>query len=139
MRHRVHVPLASDPASVQETEAIPAGDGCFRLVGTSSAQLRFKRGEIVECTILALPDGSKGLVATRSLSADPEFQKRRATFALCGAIVGGAFGAALGLWFEFTLHAAAVGGIVGAIAFAIASVRWGDNAWDALSRVTRWF
>ena len=140
MRHRILVPLLSDPALLRESEALAAGDGCFRLLGggSSAERLLYSPGEIVECSIRALPDGSKGLVATRSVSADPEYRKRRTVFAVAGAMVGGVFGAAFALWFEATAISALVGGALGASTFAFCSVRWGDAAWEALSRVVRW-
>src|SRR6187399_3274638 len=90
MRHRIHVPLLSNPAIYREWDARPAGDGRFRLLGgeRSTERLLFSPGEIVECSILALPDGSKGLVATRSVSADPEYRSRRTIYAVSGAFVG---------------------------------------------------
>src|SRR6478736_5788760 len=136
MRHEIHVPLASDPNSLREVEATPAGDGQFRIVGAapSGEALLFRRGELVECEIRALPNGSKGLVAFRSESAEPEFRKRRNTFATLGAIVGGIFGMFTAIfWFSHTAASAGIGFIVGAVVFAYCSVRWGDDAWVVLS------
>lgn len=137
MRHRIFVPLANDSTSLQEVEATPAGDGRFRLVGSTppGAKLRFQRGETVECEIQALPNGSKDLVAIRSISADPEFRKRRNLYAVFGAIVGGLLGATVALWFETTATAAALGFAFGAALFGFCSVRWGDDAWTMLSRI----
>src|SRR5262245_48932120 len=100
MRHRIHVPLLDDPAELREWDAEPAGDGQFRLVGRAPTQesLRFKRGETVECEIRALPGGAKGLVAIRSVSAEPEFRKKRNVFAVLGALVGALVGALAALW-----------------------------------------
>jgi hypothetical protein len=121
-------------------EAIAAGDGQFRLVGPArqGEPVLFKRGETVECEIRTLKDGSKGLVAIRSMSADPEFRKRRSIFTIFGAIVGGILGASIALWIETTGTSAAVGGLVGGAAFAYSSARWGDDAWLVLSRLVRW-
>ncbi|HKE96980.1 MAG TPA: hypothetical protein VKB34_21915, partial [Povalibacter sp.] len=111
MRHRILVPLATRSDSFSEVEALPAGDGRFRIVGTAPTGgiTQFKRGEMVECEIRALPDGKKGLVAVRSVSADPEFRKRQRTFAVFGAIVGGLLGATIALWFAVTSISAALG------------------------------
>jgi len=115
MRHRIYVPLLDDPAALGESDAVPAGHGQFRLVGTPPQQERllFKRGEIVECEIRTLPGGSKDLVAIRSVSAEPEFKKRQHVFAIFGAGAG-------------------------AVAFAFCSIRWGDAAWDVLARAFNW-
>jgi outer membrane lipoprotein SlyB len=78
------------------------------------------------------------LVATRSVSADPEFRKRQSVFAIFGAFMGALLGATIGLWIEISPVAAAIGAAVGAIAFAYCSTRWGDSAWDILSRILRW-
>jgi hypothetical protein len=140
MQHRIYVPLASNSESLREVDAIPAGDGQFRIVGAAppGEPPRFKRGETVECEIRALPDGKKGLVAIRSMSADPEFRKRRNMFAISGALVGGVLGASAALCFEASAKAAGIGFIAGAVFFAYCSVRWGDSAWDVLSRLFRW-
>jgi hypothetical protein len=138
---------------MREVDAVAAGDGRFRLVGDMprGKMPRFKRGEIVECEIRVLPDGKKGLVAFRSVSADPEYRKRRNIYAVCGATIGGAFGAVLGLWlFGATAVSATYGFLLGAVCFGFCSVRWGDAAWDVLvgmigdtsqtiGRMTRWF
>jgi len=140
MRHRIFVPLATDTESLREVDALAAGDGQFRLVGSAPPgdPIRFKRGEIVECEIRAFADGTKGLVAIRSMSSDPEFRKRRRIFALFGAIVGATLGAAAALWIETTSTSVAIGLLVGAAAFGFSSVRWGDDAWLVLSRMLRW-
>jgi len=140
MRHRILVPLLCDPAQLRESDALPAGDGCFRLVGgrTAGERLLYRPGEIVECSIQALPDGSKALVATRSVSADPEYRSKRTVFAVTGAIVGAVFGAGFALWFETSATSALVGAALGASGFAFCSVRWGDAAWEALSQLVRW-
>lgn len=140
MRHRILVPLEADIASLREAEALAAGDGQFRLVGSApqGEALRFRRGEIVECEIRVLPDGSKGLVAIRSVSADPEFRKRRMIFAIFGVVVGGFLGSVIALWIENSGTSAAVGLIVGGVVFGFSSSRWGDDAWLMLSRLLRW-
>lgn len=139
MRHRIFVPLLGDPTSLREVEATPAGEGRFRLVGAMSRSepMQFKRGEIVECEIRTLPAGSRGLVAVRSVSGDAEFRKRRNVFAVLGAIVGGIFGTAIALWFETTANSAALGFAAGAVVFGFCSARWGDAAWEILSRLVR--
>ena len=140
MRHRIFVPLATNAEALTEVEAIAAGDGQFRLVGSQSQTdpPLFKRGEIVECEIRTLANGSKGLVAIRSMSADPEFRTRRNIFAVLGAIVGGLLGAAIGFWIDTSGASAVVGLLVGAVLFSFSSARWGDAAWVTLSRVLRW-
>lgn len=137
MRHRIFVPLEEDPTSLREVEATPAGDGQFRIVGAMprNEPMQFKRGEVVECEIRKLPGGSQGLVAVRSASADPEFQKRRNVFAVLGGIVGGILGVAFALWFETTATSAAIGFASGALIFGFSSVRWGDSAWMFLSHI----
>lgn len=137
MRHRIFIPLEADPNSLREVEATPAGDGQFRIVGAMprNEPMQFKRGEVVECEIRKLPGGSKGLVAVRSASADPEFQKRRNVFAILGGIVGGILGVAIALSFETTGTSAAVGFASGALIFGFSSVRWGDSAWMFLSHI----
>jgi uncharacterized membrane protein YfcA len=97
----------------------------------------FKRGELVECEIRTLPSGSKGLVATRSISADPEFRKTQNVFAVFGALVGAILGASLSLWVETSVAAVTIGAVLGATLFAFCSRRWGDAAWEILSRVMR--
>ncbi len=132
MRHKIHVPLLADPSVLRESDAVPAGEGCFRLAASQGERLLFKRGEIVECDIRTLPGGSKGLVAIRSISADSEFRKRRNTFAVCGAVIGALFGAVVALEVGASLLAVAIAGVLGAATFAYCSVRWGDPAWKLL-------
>jgi hypothetical protein len=128
--------LHDDPTLLGESEAVAAGDGRFRLVGSAAQdRLLFKRGELVECDIRTLPGGSKGLVAVRSVSADPEFQKTRTVFTVCGALVGAIFGASLALWIETSFASVAIGAVAGAVLFALCSRRWGDAAWEILGRV----
>ena len=123
------------PRQLRESEALAAGDGRFRLVGrVTGERLQFKPGEIVECEIQALPDGKKGLVAMRSVSADPEFRSRRNVYVVLGAIVGAVFGAAFALWFDVSSSSALIGAALGALIFALCSARWGDSAWEILSR-----
>jgi hypothetical protein len=140
MRHRIHVPLLSNPTIYREADARAAGDGRFRLVGKrpSAEPLQFSPGEVVECSILPLPDGSKGLVAIRSVSADPEYRSRRTIYAVSGAFVGALIGAAFALSFDVSLFAFSIGAVIGATSFAFCSVRWGDSAWDVLSRFFEW-
>jgi hypothetical protein len=139
MRHRILVSLARDAEALREVEAIALGEGRFQIAGaTNQAEsLLFKRGEIVECEIRTLVNGSKGLVAFRSMSADPEFRSRRKIFAIAGAIVGGVVGAAHGFWIAKSGAATAAGFLVGAVLFSYSSARWGDAAWIALGRVLR--
>jgi hypothetical protein len=140
VRHRIYVPLRDDPTALCESDAVAAGDGRFRLVGRAPARKRllYKRGEIVECDIRAVPGGSTGLVATRSVSADPEFRKTRNVFAVSGAIVGAVLGIVVALWVDTSLISAAIGGVLGALTFAYCSIRWGDAAWELLSRALEW-
>jgi hypothetical protein len=140
VRHQIFVPLLNDPAALRETDAVPAGDGKFRLVEKQTKQepLLFKRGEIVECEICTVPGGAKGLVAMRSFSAEPEFKKTQRVFAVFGAIFGAGLGAIIALWVEPSVPSVAIGGAIGAVGFAFCSIRWGDAAWETLSRVLRW-
>jgi hypothetical protein len=140
VRHQIFVPLLSDPTQFRESDAIAAGDGRFRLVGGArgAEPLLFKPGEIVECAIQTMPGGFKGLVATRSVSADPEYRSWRTIYAVTGAFVGAVFGAAFALMFVVTLTSAFIGAAVGATTFALCSIRWGDSAWTILSRLVRW-
>jgi hypothetical protein len=71
------------------------------------------------------------------VSGDAEFRKRRNVFAVLGAIVGGIFGTAIALWFETTASSAALGFAAGAVVFGFCSARWGDAAWEILSRLVR--
>ncbi len=137
MRHRIFVPIQQNPTALLELDAVPAGEERYRLVGEppNGERTQFCRGEIVECTIRLLPDGSHGLVATHSASADPEFRKRRAVYAVLGAMVGLVLGSALALWVNPTLISVAIGALLGALAFSYCSVRWGDSAWLILGRV----
>lgn len=137
MRHRIHVPLLSNPAVYREADAHAAGEGRFRLAGgkARAEALQFRPGEVVECSIQTLPDGSKGLVATRSVSADPEYRSRLKVFGVSGAIVGAVLGAAVALSLDLSSLAMAIGAVVGAPIFAYCSVRWGDSAWESLVRV----
>jgi hypothetical protein len=136
-KFQIYIPLRSDPTAYQAVDATPVGDGRFRIARDvkSDEPLQYRAGEVVECSILALPNGSKGLVATRSVSADPEYRSRRTIYAVSGAIVGAVFGAAIALTFYLTLDAAAVGAAIGAPVFALCSVLWGDSAWEILSRI----
>ncbi len=136
MKHRVYVPSLRDPTTLLEVDAEPMGDGRFKLGGYETAEpLPFKRGEIVECEIRRLPNGKSGLVAIQSVSADPEFRKRRNVYAALGALVGAIFGAALALWWEVSSRSAMIGAGIGALVFSYCSVRWGDKAWEMLGRM----
>ena len=134
MRHRIYVPLFDDPTGLRALEAVPAGEGRFRLVGnpTTPERLLFKRGEVVECEIRTLPGGSKDLVAIRSVSAEPEYKKRQRVFAIFGAIVGAILGVLFALCIDTTPVSLEIGAAAGAVIFAFCSVRWGDTAWDTL-------
>jgi hypothetical protein len=134
MRHRILVPLLSDPTVLRESDAVAAGNGRFRLVAPQSERLIFKCGEIVECEIQTTPNGPKDLVAVRSISADPEYRKTRHVFATLGAFVGAVLGAAIALFFEISPTSAIIGAAIGAVAFSFCSVRWGDAAWQYLGR-----
>jgi len=140
VRHRIYVPLRDDPSVLCESDAVAAGDGSFRLVGSSPSKmgLLYRRGEIVECEIRAMPNGSKALVATRSISVDPEFRKTRTVFAVTGAIFGAGLGALTGLWIDFSALSFASGFVIGAIVLSYCSVRWRDSAWALLSRAMQW-
>jgi len=140
MKHRIFIPLASDAAVLREVDAVPAGEGRFRITGAApnGERLQFERGEIVECEIHAVPGGRKELVAIRSVSAEPEFRKRRNVFAVCGALVGGIVGAVFTLQVDLSIDSAAMGFLVGAVVFGFCSARWGDAAWDTLSRMFDW-
>jgi hypothetical protein len=137
VRYRIFVPVVADSTSLREVEATPAGDGQFRIVGVMprNEPLQFRRGEVVECEIRKLPGGSQGLVAIRSVSADPEFRKRRNMFAVLGGLVGGILGLAIALWIETSATSAALGFGSGALIFGFSSVRWGDSAWMILSHI----
>ena len=140
MKHRIFVPLDSKAASLREIDAIAAGDGRFRVVGRAAPgeRLRFKTGEIVECEIRRLPTGAQALIAIRSVSADPEYRKRRNIFAVLGVLFGGFVGALLGVSIDMTLVSAICGSVTGAIVFGFCSVRWGDDAWVFLSKLLSW-
>lgn len=137
MKHGIFVPLAGNPDALREIDATPAGDGRFRIVGLAAAgdHLQFTSGEIVECEIRRLPTGKNALVAVRSVSADPEYRKRRNMFAVLGVLMGGVVGALIALSFVVSTVSAASGAVVGAIVFGFCSVRWGDDAWVILSTI----
>jgi hypothetical protein len=139
MRHRILVPRLADPTVLCESDAVAFGEGRFRLVGSAPRQERllFKRGEIVECEIRTLPDGSNGLVAARSVSADPEFQKKQRVFAICGVLVGAALGGTAGFWIEISPAAIGIGSVIGAALFGYCSTRWGDSAWVILGHALK--
>jgi hypothetical protein len=137
MRHRIYIPLADQPGTFRASEAKPVGNGQFSVAGPVAAGERwqFMPGEIVECESRTLPDGSKGLVAVSSVSPDPEASARRTVFGWCGALVG----ALLGLGSAIGLGIGGVPiflvGVFCAIVFAWCSMRWGDDAWDVLSKL----
>jgi len=137
MRHRIHVPLLSDPAKYVEADARAAGNGRFVLVSgeNPASPLQYRSGEIVECTIQELPNGSRGLVATHSVSADPEYRSRRMTFAVSGATVGAVTGVVIAFSADKSPTVAAILAAVLALIFAFCSVRWGDAFWDLLVRI----
>lgn len=137
MKHPIHVPLDSKAGSLREIDATPAGEGRFRIVGRAAPdeRLRFKTGEIVECEIQRLPTGAQALVAVRSVSADPEYRKRRTMFAVLGVLMGGVVGAIGGLWIDLSIIFAASGFAIGAVVFGFCSVRWGDDAWVILGKL----
>ena len=140
MKHRIFVPLDSHAASLREIDATAAGDGRFRIVGRAAAgeRLRFKTGEIVECEIQRLPTGAQALVAVRSVSADPEYRKRRTMFLVLGVLFGGFVGALVVGSIDMSLGAAIFGFVTGAIVFGFCSARWGDDAWVILSKLLSW-
>ena len=72
-----------------------------------------------------------------SVAPDPEDRSRRIVFGVCGAFVG----ALLGFWYSLWLGFSGLGLMAVAaacsIVFALCSMRWGDSAWDILSRPIR--
>jgi len=134
-RFRIHVPLLETPSALREADAVPVGEGRFRLVGRprQGDQWRFKPGEIVECASRTLEDGSKVLVAESSASADPEYRKRRAVYAIVGAIFGLGTGALHALAVYPSIASVIVGALIGGCVFALLSVRLRDAWWRAWS------
>lgn len=137
MKHRISVPLDGNSASLWEVDATAAGDGQFRIAGNvpRGMRLQYQPGEIVECEIRRLPNGSQALVAVRSVSADPEFRKRRNVYAVLGVIVGGVVGTLVAFQFDMSSTSAAWGFGAGAIVFGFFSARWGDSAWEILTKL----
>jgi hypothetical protein len=135
MRHLVFVRDKTNPSELREVEAAPLGRGSFRLTGPVDSSLQFGRGEIVECSIAKLPDGTSALVATNSLSSDPEYRMRRTVYAVLGGIVGAILGTWAGLETYQTSRSGLIGAAVGTILFSYSSARWGDRAWEVLRRV----
>ena len=139
MRHRIYIPLADQPGSLRASDAKAVGNGLFAVAGPVSAGERweFMPGELVKCESRTLPDRSKGLVAVSSVLLDPESRARRAVYGWCGAFVGGI----LGLWGAILLGLEGVSLFAVAafcsVSFAWSSVRWGDEAWEVLSRLLR--
>jgi len=139
MRHRIYIPLADQPGSLRPSDARAVGNGQFSVVGPVSAGERwaFMPGELVTCESRTLPDGSKGLVAVTSVLVGPGERARRTVVGWCGAFVGAILGllGAIFLGFEgISLLAVAAGC---SMAFAWSSMRWGDDAWEVLSRLLR--
>ena len=137
MRHRIYIPLADQPSVVRASDAKAVGKGRFAVSGpvARGERWQFMPGELVECESRTLPDGSKGLVAVSSVLSDPESRSRRMVFGWCGAVVGGI----LGLWASFWLGIDGVPSLVVAascsVGFAWCSMRYGDDAWDILSKL----
>jgi hypothetical protein len=129
--HRIYVPLIDNPSELREAEGKPAGEGRFRLLGRPVAGERwlFNQGEVVECAIQPSQHGSPVLVAVRSCSRDPEYRKRRNTYAVLGAIFGAFLGAAVPTLFEAGAVVIVLGTVFGGIFLAVLSVRWRDAAW----------
>ena len=134
-RLRIFVPLADSPLALREAEAVPVGEGRFRLEGRPQVadQWQFEPGEIVECASRTLADGSKVLVAVSAASADPEYRKRRTVYAVVGAIVGAPAGAWFAYGFQPSTASLLIGAVIGACVFATFSVQWRDAAWRAWS------
>jgi hypothetical protein len=95
-------------------------------------------GEIVECESRTLPDGTKALVAVSSVPPDPEVRSRRIVYGFCGAFVGALLGLWYAIWFGLSGGVLLVVAAACAVAFALSSMRWGDRAWEILSRLMRW-
>jgi hypothetical protein len=133
---RVLVHVATMPLSAGKwtaTWAAPAaGEGLLRLLGPVpiGETWQFCPGEYVEYEERDLPDNKKALVIVRGASRDPEFRRRRATYAITGAV----FGLFLGVFWAAKLGIVRLVGfvpsaILGAVVMGVFSVRWGDRAW----------
>jgi len=133
--HLIYVPLADNPLELRAAQGETMGEGRFRLAGQAAPGERwqFQPGEIVECANQKLGNGSHGLVAVASLSGDLEYRKRRTVYAIAGAVIG----ALVGAWFEFSPESSVtsmiVASAIGAVVFAVFSVRWRDAAWRSWS------
>jgi len=137
MRHRIYIPLADQPNVLRASEAKAVGNGQFSVAGPVAAGERwqFMPGELVECESRKLPDGSKGLVAVSSVLPDPEVRSRRTVYGWCGAMVGGLLGLSTAFWLGVGGTPLFMVAAFCAIVFAWCSVRWGDDAWDVLSKL----
>jgi hypothetical protein len=139
MRHRIYIPLADQPESLRPSDAKPLGYGKFTVVGpvARGERWQYMPGEVVECESQTLPDGSKGLVAVTSATVDPEYRSRRAVYGWCGAVVGAILGLWFAVWFALFNLPLLIAVAFGAVVFGFCSRRWGDEAWDILSRLLR--
>jgi hypothetical protein len=98
-------------------------------------QWEFRPGEYVEYEDRKFQDGTHMLVAVRSASRDPEFRRRRATYAVCGALVGGPCAAYLAARVGAVNPGICVAALfAGSIILAVSSVRWGDAMWRGFVR-----
>jgi CHASE2 domain-containing sensor protein len=131
MRHRIYLPLLDKPSELRPTEAEVAGEGMFKIVGRPvlGEQWRFNRGEVVECASQMLEAGVSALVAVRSCSRDPEYRKRRMTFAILGTVFGAFVGGVIPLLLGWSPPIALLGAVIGATVVGMLSVRWRDAAW----------
>ena len=139
MRHRIYIPLADQPGSLRSADAKAVGYGKFTVLGpiAPGERWQFMPGEIVECESRTLPDGSKGLVAVSSSLQDPEERSRRTVYGWTGAIVGGILGLWVATWMGASVVSLLVSSAFCSVTFAWCSIRWGDAAWDVLSRLMR--
>ena len=137
MRHRIYIPLADDPGAFRPCDAKAVGNGQFAVAGPMAKgdKWKFMPGELVECESRTLPDGSKGLVAVSSVSADPEVRSRRSVYGWCGAFVGGLLGAWVAIWLGFSGRSILAVTAFCALAFSWSSLRWGDDAWEILVKL----
>jgi hypothetical protein len=117
--------------------ARPAGGGLMRLLGPvpPGENWKYQPGEYVEYASQEIAPGKFELTVVRSASRDPEFQKRRRVYAICGI----PFGIMLGVYCAIKIGIFSIGvyvvlSTIGAIGFSYASVRWGDRAWDVVLR-----
>jgi hypothetical protein len=124
---------------LRPSDAKAVGNGRFAVAGpvASGERWQFMPGELVECENRTLPDGSKGLVAVSSVLSDPEDRSRRAVYGWCGAVVGGMLGAWISFWIGFSGMPLLMIAAGCAVSFSWSSMRWGDDAWDVLSKFLR--